>query len=130
MAAGLSRARNRHSIYRQGQQSQVANTFSRPVEVGKIANYRGGEWVWQVQSIEMAQLLIQTCSLGRETAFENWLLERHFIEHGGFPIANRREHPWELTVGARNRWSATAIPNQTSSDNDLHSIDKEATSHE
>jgi hypothetical protein len=58
--------------------------------VGKYARHHGGEWLWQIQKIESAGLLVQTCEAGKQIAFESWLLERFRIEHGDFPLANRK----------------------------------------
>jgi hypothetical protein len=45
--------------------------------VGKANNHAGGEWIWQIQEIETARLLVQTCPPGQQQGFENWLLEFH-----------------------------------------------------
>lgn len=57
--------------------------------VGRARNHKGGEWMWQVISISEAQVIIMTCPLGKEAAFEKWLLEKFMQDHGELPFANR-----------------------------------------
>ena len=58
--------------------------------VGRADNHHGGEWMWQIQEIKEANVLTQTCPVGRQKAFENWLLERFREEHGCYPLANQK----------------------------------------
>ncbi len=57
--------------------------------VGRAGNHHGGEWMWQVQEIAEARVVIQTCPAGKQVGFENWLLKRFYEEHGDYPLANR-----------------------------------------
>lgn len=58
--------------------------------VGKAVNHHGGEWMWQVRGIENGRVLVQTCSAGKQVAFEGWLLERFAEQHREWPLANRK----------------------------------------
>ncbi len=64
--------------------------------VGKANNHHGGEWMWQVQEIDSAKLLVQSCPLGKQIAFENWLLEQFRNIHGDWPLANRNGPKGEM----------------------------------
>ncbi len=58
--------------------------------VGRAANHKGGEWMWQIEQIDSAQVLVQTCPAGREEAFEGELLDQFRCGHGDWPLANRQ----------------------------------------
>ncbi len=57
--------------------------------VGKARNHSGGEWMWQINQISTANILLQTCPSGKEIGFENWLLEQFYNDHKDYPLANR-----------------------------------------
>ena len=57
--------------------------------VGKARNHKGGEWLWQIKNIELAYIRIITCPQGKQAAFEKWVLDSFYSEHGNWPLANR-----------------------------------------
>jgi hypothetical protein len=56
---------------------------------GLAVNHAGGEWMWQIEGIQNAQLTIKICPSGKEIAWEKKLLYDFYTEHGSWPIANR-----------------------------------------
>ncbi|MFC2053478.1 hypothetical protein ACFLV7_04150 [Chloroflexota bacterium] len=58
--------------------------------IGVAKNHEGGEWMWQISNIAASKLMIQTCPKGKQIAFENALLEKFYIDHDDFPLANRK----------------------------------------
>lgn len=57
--------------------------------VGRATNHGGGEWLWQVEQIRCAQLLMRCCSVGWAEGLESELLARFKKDHGSWPLANR-----------------------------------------
>ena len=57
--------------------------------VGRARNHRGGEWMWQVSGIASTSVFMYSCPIGKEIAFENWLLETFWDAHRSYPLANR-----------------------------------------
>lgn len=58
--------------------------------VGLSDKHKGGEWLWQVQDIESAEIVLITCPPGCQVGFENSILERFKLLHGDYPLANRK----------------------------------------
>ena len=57
--------------------------------VGRASNHRGGEWIWQLEGIDEAQLRMWCCPRGRPEPLEHELLARFRADHGDWPLANR-----------------------------------------
>jgi len=57
--------------------------------IGKAENHKGGEWLWQVEKIGTANILVQGTPKSEVAAFENWLLDRFYKQHKNHPLANR-----------------------------------------
>ena len=57
--------------------------------VGRCDNHKGGEWMWQIDGIEAAEIVLITCPRGRQVGFENSFLERFESVHRDHPLANR-----------------------------------------
>jgi hypothetical protein len=58
--------------------------------VGRRDNHVGGEWMWQIEGITAAEIVLITCTQGRQVGFENAFLERFESVHGDYPLANRK----------------------------------------
>ncbi|MCY4059818.1 MAG: hypothetical protein OXG44_17660 [Gammaproteobacteria bacterium] len=58
--------------------------------MGRARNHKGGEWLWQVQGINDANVRMWCCPRGRPELLECELLERFRNDHGDWPLANRR----------------------------------------
>lgn len=58
--------------------------------VGKRAYHEGGEWIWQISNISTSEIITQNCPSGKQIAFENALLEKYCLDHGDYPLANRK----------------------------------------
>ena len=58
--------------------------------VGKADNHQGGEWLWQVQGISDANVLMWCCPRGTPEPRERELLEQFRKDHGDWPLANRQ----------------------------------------
>ena len=58
--------------------------------VGCARNHKGGEWMWQIVGIEAARVVAQSCPHGKQVASEKWLLDTFRIQHGNWPLANRK----------------------------------------
>lgn len=58
--------------------------------LGKSINHIGGEWMWQIACQDKLRLLVSSCPLGKETAYENYLLDKFKDDHGSYPLANRK----------------------------------------
>ena len=56
--------------------------------IGKAKNHKGGEWMWQITDIPELKIILHTCPLGKQVAFEGFLLERFCKQHGSWPLAN------------------------------------------
>lgn len=56
---------------------------------GLYPNHKGGEWLWQVEQIAAARILMRRCPSGREEMLESEFLCRFRNEHGDWPLANR-----------------------------------------
>ena len=57
--------------------------------VDRTSNHTGGEWIWQLEGIDEAQLRMWCCPRGRPEPLERDLLQRFRTEHGEWPLANR-----------------------------------------
>lgn len=57
--------------------------------VGRRGNHEGGEWMWQINGIEAAEVVLITCPERKQVAFENSFLQRFEKNHGAYPLANR-----------------------------------------
>ena len=57
--------------------------------VGRASNHRGGEWIWQLEGIDEAQLRMWCCPRGRPEPLEREMLTRFRADHGDWPLANR-----------------------------------------
>ncbi len=57
--------------------------------VGRDKNHKGGEWLWQLEGIEKAQLRMWCCPRGEPERIERKLLEQFKAVHGDWPLANR-----------------------------------------
>ena len=57
--------------------------------VGRASNHGGGEWLWQLEGIEEAQLRMWCCPRGRPEPLERELLARFRADHGDWSLANR-----------------------------------------
>jgi hypothetical protein len=55
---------------------------------GLADNHKGGQWMWQIKEILTARVLIQACPEGKETGFENYLLQRFTRDHEDYPLAS------------------------------------------
>ena len=58
--------------------------------VGRASNHRGGEWLWQLEGIDDAELFMWCCAEGRCELIERELLAQFRHDHGEWPLANRR----------------------------------------
>ena len=57
--------------------------------VGRAGNHKGGEWLWQLEGIDEAQVKMWCCQRGRPETLERELLDRFRADHGDWPLANR-----------------------------------------
>ena len=57
--------------------------------VGRASNHSGGEWLWQLDGIDEAQVHMWCCPRGKPESFECALLDRFQADHGDLPLANR-----------------------------------------
>lgn len=57
--------------------------------VGRARNHRGGEWLWQLEGIDEAEVRMWRCPRGGPERLEGELLERFRADHGDWPLANR-----------------------------------------
>lgn len=57
--------------------------------VGRVDNHKGGEWLWQLDGIDEAQVHMWCCSRDRPKSLKCKLLDRFRAEHGDLPFANR-----------------------------------------
>ena len=57
--------------------------------VGRAYNHKGGEWLWQLDGIDEAQVHMWFCLRGRLESLECDLLDCFQAEHGDLPLANR-----------------------------------------
>ena len=58
--------------------------------VGRTKKHKGGEWLWQLKGIDKAQLQMWSCARGQPEQIERNLLDRFRVDHGDWPLANRR----------------------------------------
>lgn len=56
---------------------------------GRRSKHKGGEWLWQLEGIDEAQVRMWCCPKGRPEQLERELLERFKADHGDWPLANR-----------------------------------------
>lgn len=68
---------------------------------GRAKNHVGGEWLWQVNNIMHAKIMLIPCPHGKQLAFEKYLLNQFVKEHKILPLANREggksKETWCLT---------------------------------
>lgn len=57
--------------------------------VGRSDNHAGGEWMWQVDEISSAEIVLMSCPTDQQVGFENAFLERFENRHKRYPLANR-----------------------------------------
>ncbi len=57
--------------------------------MGQTSKHKGGEWLWQLEGIDKAQLWMWCCPRGRPREHERELLEQFRAYHGDWPLANR-----------------------------------------
>ena len=57
--------------------------------VGRASNHKGGEWLWQLEGIDDAELRMWCCARGRSESLERELLAQFRGNHGEWPLANR-----------------------------------------
>ena len=57
--------------------------------VGRTSKHKGGEWLWQLEGIDEAQVMMWCCPRGEPEHLERKLLERFRLNHGDWPLANR-----------------------------------------
>lgn len=58
--------------------------------LGKRKNHRGGEWIWQVNDVKNIRILVSSCPIGKEMAYEKYLLDEFRKDHNGeLPLGNR-----------------------------------------
>lgn len=57
--------------------------------LGMASNHKGGEWLWQINDYSKLNIMISPCPVGKQVAYEKYVLDLFHSEHGDWPLANR-----------------------------------------